>query len=70
LGGNYSGDTTNLEINTRGNGRTLAQGRIYWAKYWDKDLGIKNCVALAQWPHKRVPFVLCGYTSDNTVPNR
>lgn len=65
LGGNYSGNTETLESDSRG--RTLAQGIIYWAKYWDKDLGVKNCTALAQWTHEKIPFALCGYNYNYTV---
>ena len=44
-----------------------ARGIIYWAKFWDKDLGDKNCNAMAAWPHEKVPFFLSGY-DNNTTP--
>ena len=66
FGGNYSEDTTNIE--SSGN-RSPAKGIIYWAKYWDKDLGEKNCNALASWPHETIPFYLNGY-NNGTSPTR
>ena len=67
LGGNYAEDTTSIE-NVR-SARVPAKGIIYWAKYWDADLGAKNCMALASWPHETVPFYLSGY-NNNTSPSR
>jgi len=59
LGGNYSGTTTTIEEN--GNYRVPAEAVIYWAKYWDTDLGQNNCSELAAWPHEKVSFYLNGY---------
>ena len=59
LGGNYSGSTTTIEENETG--RRPAQGIIYWAKYWNADLGETNCQKLAAWPHETIPFYLNGY---------
>jgi hypothetical protein len=42
LGGNFSGSSTST-IEQDQNNRGPAKGVIYWAKYWDKDLGNKNC---------------------------
>ena len=67
LGGNYNGATTNFEVN--GTGRRPAQGVIYWAKYWDADLGETNCQKLAAWPHETVPFYLSGYNGPNSSNN-
>ena len=70
LGGNYENDSIASPIieNNR-NANKPAKGVIYWAKFWDKDLGEKNCNALAAWPHETVPFFLSGYDS-NTTPTR
>ena len=67
LGGNYTENTTTIE-NSRST-RCPAKAIIYWAKYWDADLGAKNCMALASWPHETVPFYLSGY-NNNTSPSR
>lgn len=32
------------------------QGIIYWAKYWDRDLGIGECRKLATWNHETMTF--------------
>ena len=65
LGGNYSGSSTTIEEDD--NFRRPAEAMIYWAKYWDTDLGESNCSKLAAWPHETVPFYLSGYngSSDN-----
>jgi hypothetical protein len=62
FGGNYEGNTTTIENNR--NTRKPPCGVIYWAKFWDKDLGSKNCNALAAWPHETVPFVLSGFKNE------
>lgn len=70
LGGNYedaSAATPAIENNRNTN--KPAKGIIYWAKFWDKDLGEKNCNALAAWPHEKVPFFLSGYNNAST-PSR
>lgn len=67
LDGNYVGNTTEIE-NSRAAKRP-ARAMVYWAKYWDADLGAKNCMALASWPHETIPFYLSGY-NNNTSPNR
>ena len=64
IGGNYSGTTTTIENNSTS--RCPAQGIIYWAKYWDTDLGEINCSNLAAWPHETVPFLLTGYNGAST----
>ena len=59
IGGNYRGATTTIEDNSTT--RCPAQGVIYWAKYWDTDLGEINCSNIAAWTHETIPFVLTGY---------
>ena len=34
------------------------KGTIYWAKYWDKDLGVGECKRLAAWSHETMTFAL------------
>jgi len=62
LGGNYNGTTTNIESN---NIRRPAQAVVYWAKFWNVDLGERNCSELAAWPHETVPFYLSGYNGTS-----
>ena len=63
LGGNYNGATTTIENNT--STRQPAEGIIYWAKFWNADLGENNAIKLASWPHEVVPFYLTGYNGNN-----
>ena len=67
IGGNYSGTTTTIEESQTT--RRPAQGMIYWAKYWDKDLGESNCRYLASWIHETVPFYLSGYNGTSEIGN-
>jgi len=70
LGGNYvDPSATNPTIENGQNTRKPARGVIYWGKFWNKDLGEKNCNALAAWPHEKIPFYLNGY-DNNSTPNR
>lgn len=39
--------------------------RIYWAKYWNDDLGKDTCTHIASWPHETIRFTLEDYTNDN-----
>ena len=67
LGGNYSGDSTTIEEDR--NSTRPAQGIIYWAKYWNTDLGEQNCSKLASWPHERVAFYLTGFNGNVITTN-
>ena len=70
LGGNYVNPAAaSPEIENNRNTTKPAKGIIYWAKFWDKDLGEKNCNAMAIWPHETVPFFLSGY-DNNASPSR
>jgi len=33
-------------------------GTIYWAKYWNEDLGLGECKKLAMWPHEKMTYLL------------
>lgn len=59
IGGNYAGMTTTIEEEDYT--RRPAQGIVYWAKFWNTDLGETNCGKLASWIHETVPFLLSGY---------
>lgn len=39
---------------------------IYWAKYWETDLGHNECTLLAAWPHEKITFALSDYSNDGT----
>ena len=65
LGGNYNGATTIIEESSVS--RRPAQGIIYWAKYWDTDLGETGCGKIASWPHETVPFFLSGFNDGATT---
>ena len=70
LGGNYvDPSAASPEIENNRNTSKPAKGIIYWAKFWDKDLGEKNCNAMAAWTHETVPFFLSGY-DNNATPSR
>lgn len=64
LGGTLAGSSSDIESTSS---RRPCKAVIYWAKYWDADLGAKNCRLLAQWPHETEYFALTGY--DNGQGN-
>jgi hypothetical protein len=66
FGGNYNYASANLAIESNNN-RTVAPGVIYWAKFWNEDLGELNCQRLASWTHEKEYFYLSGY--DNNTGN-
>ena len=62
LGGNYIyNNNENKYIIEETSNRMPAKGVIYYAKYWDKDLGNNNCSELAAWPHEVVGYKISGY---------
>ena len=67
FGGNYrySSEGTPIEIENTSY-HAPANGIIYWAKYWNEDLGEINCQRLAQWTHEKAYFYLGGYNSAGT----
>lgn len=69
LGGNYdyTGNSLDIEIS---NNRAPAAGVVYWAKYWDADLGGFNCNKLAAWPHEKLHFYMSGYDSATTESSK
>ena len=45
-------------------------GTIYWAKYWNEDLGIGECKRLAMWPHEKMTYLLTRLTTSATSGTR
>ena len=45
------------------------KGTIFWAKYWNEDLGQGECKRLAAWPHEQVTFAISSI-SDARTNNR
>ena len=41
-------------------------GTIYWAKYWNEDLGIGECKRLAVWPHEKMTYLLTHLNTSAT----
>ena len=60
LGGNYTTEGT-IESDIR----YPATGIIYYAKYWEDDIGDSNAIELASWPHETVGFKICGYDNGD-----
>lgn len=50
---------------------TGAYGTIYWAKYWDEDLGAGECKQIAAWPHENMTAILTSVETNisETRPN-
>lgn len=67
LGGNYNYAASPLEIENNRNTFSPAKAIVYWAKYWDTDLGEANCQSLAAWPHEDMHFYLSGYNNGVDV---
>lgn len=42
-----------------------AKGTIYWAKYWNKDLGVGECRNLACWNHEQMIFAIEEFAGMN-----
>lgn len=59
IGGNYSGSTTTIEESQ--STRRPAQAIIYWAKFWNTDIGEQTCMNMASCVHETIPFLLSGY---------
>ena len=57
-----SNNTYTWEANNLGG----AQGTIYWARYWNEDLGAGECKQLAAWPHERMEAIIAAIDSDKT----
>lgn len=46
-----------------------SRGVIYDAKYWDIDLGGRDCELLAAWPHETVSFKITGFDNGYIASN-
>lgn len=42
------------------------KGTIFWAKYWNEDLGQGECKRIASWPHEQVTFAISALSADRT----
>jgi len=47
-----------------------ASGKIFWAKYWDHDIGAGECRMLAAWPHETMTFGVEDYAemAERVIP--
>lgn len=43
-------------------------GTVYWAKYWNEDLGVGECKKLAMWPHEKMTYIIT-YLSTAATAN-
>ena len=41
---------------------TNGRGKIFWAKYWNQDIGSGECRMLAAWPHETITFGVQDYS--------
>ena len=65
--GNLRSDlSTNSTFINEYNNLTGAYGTIYWAKYWDEDLGEGECEQLANWPHENMTAIITAIGEDMT----
>ena len=51
----------NITLNHEDDTIIAGKGIIYWAKYWNKDLGVGECRNLACWNHEPMTFAFEGY---------
>lgn len=47
-----------------------AKGTIYWAKYWNEDLGIGECKRIAAWPHENISYIVSLLKNQPTAGER
>ena len=48
------------------NNTAPGRGTIYWAKYWDYDIGDGECRKLAAWPHEEITFGFAKASNNQT----
>ena len=65
--GNLREYTSNDSYDSEKNNIRGAMGTIYWAKYWDEDLGHGECSQLAAWPHEQMTAQIVSV--DNSATN-
>jgi len=66
--GNLRNDlATNNNYSDEYNNLVGAYGTIYWAKYWNEDLGAGECKQLAAWPHEQMSAMIASV--DNATTN-
>jgi len=49
---------------------TNGKGTIFWAKYWNEDLGQGECKRLAAWPHERITYAISRLEATSTSLTR
>ena len=49
---------------------TNGKGTIFWAKYWNEDLGQGECKRLAAWPHEQMTYAISRLNSASTSMTR
>ena len=64
-----SGTSSNSEYAEEKRNTMGAYGTIYWAKYWDEDLGAGECKQLAAWPHESVTMCIASVDTNPTDSN-
>ena len=66
--GNLRNDitSTNSTYTSEYNNLMGAQGTIYWARYWNEDLGAGECKQLAAWPHEHMTAKIAAIDADKT----
>lgn len=67
----YQNFNTNAKLSFGSLGTEVNQGQteqvkgiIYWAKYWNEDLGAGECKQLAAWPHETMTFAIAALTNN------
>jgi hypothetical protein len=60
----------NLSLDNDSSTMVAGKGIIYWAKYWNKDLGVGECRKLASWNHESMTFAIEEYSGMNAALGR
>lgn len=60
----------NLSLDNESSTMVAGKGIIYWAKYWNKDLGVGECRQLASWNHEAMTFAIEEYSGMNAALSR
>ena len=63
------GTSSSLDSTTR-TMVTDAEGIIYWAKYWDEDIGAGECQQIATWPREKTTFILSKMDNTSSLGTR
>lgn len=60
----------NLALQNSSSTMVAGRGIIYWAKYWNKDLGVGECRQLANWNHETMTYAIEEYAGMNAAIGR